>query len=286
MCRLFGMNAGEQPATASFWLLDAPDSLSVQSHREPDGTGLGWFDQHARAHVSKQALAAYEDRQFARRALEVQSRTFVAHVRFASTGALQRRNTHPFEQRGRLFAHNGVIGALDALDAHLGPDRALVKGDTDSERFFALITREVQACGGDVHAGISAACSWIAAQLPLFAINFILADAQRLWALRYPDTHELYLLRRAPGEPLAHDSSLGTRIRSHHGADHAMVVFASERMDGDEDWVALSSGELVSVSGDLQVHTSQILSGPPAHPLTLADLDERARRSQAKLPAG
>jgi predicted glutamine amidotransferase len=122
MCRLFAMSAGEHAATASFWLVDAPDSLSVQSHREPDGTGLGWFDDDGRAHVWKQPVAAYEDPSFAHRAHEVRSRTFVAHIRFASTGSLQRRNTHPFEQRGRLFAHNGVIQDLPALEEHLGAD--------------------------------------------------------------------------------------------------------------------------------------------------------------------
>jgi predicted glutamine amidotransferase len=285
MCRLFAMNAGERAAGASFWLLDAPDSLSVQSHREPDGTGLGWFDDEGRPHVFKQAIAAYEDRAFAHRAHELRSRTFVAHIRFASTGSLQPRNTHPFEQDGRLFAHNGVIEGLAALEQHLGDDLALVKGDTDSERFFALITREAQERGGDVEAGIVAACSWIAAQLPLFAINFVLAAAGRVWALRYPLTHELYLLHRPPGQALDHRSSLGSHISSAHGADHPLVVIASERMDGDEDWVEIASGELVSIAPDLHVTKREILSGPPAHLLKLADLDERARNSQAKVPS-
>src|SRR5208282_5938369 len=112
MCRLFGMSAGSTPARATFWLLQAPDSLAEQSRREPDGTGLGWFDESARPHVSKQPIAAYDDARFGREAHEVSSRTFVAHVRFASTGKLIMRNTHPFEQHGRLFAHNGVIEDL------------------------------------------------------------------------------------------------------------------------------------------------------------------------------
>src|ERR1700722_17725323 len=107
VCRLFGMSAGKDPATATFWLLDAPDSLSQQSRREPDGTGLGWFDERGAPHLSKQPLAAYEDRRFAREAREVRSSTFVAHVRFASTGGLDVRTPPPVEQRGRLFAPNG-----------------------------------------------------------------------------------------------------------------------------------------------------------------------------------
>ena len=95
----------------------------------------------------------------------MQSATFLAHVRFASTGGIQPRNTHPFCQDGRLFAHNGVINGLDRLEAHLGDDLRLVGGDTDSERFFALITRETRAHGGDVTAGITHAIRWIARRI-------------------------------------------------------------------------------------------------------------------------
>ena len=184
MCRLFGMSAGPTPARATFWLLEAPDSLATQSRREPDGTGLGWFDDHGVPHVSKQPIAAYTDAEFAREAREVSSRNALAHIRFASTGALTPQNTHPFLQEGRLFAHNGVIEGLPALEAHVGEDMRLVEGETDSERLFALITREISAREGYVAAGIEAACSWVATRLPLFAINFVLATADGLWALR------------------------------------------------------------------------------------------------------
>jgi glutamine amidotransferase len=282
MCRLFAMSAGQERAHATFWLLDAPDSLTVQSHREPDGTGLGWFDADGTAHVSKQPLAAYGDATFARRAHDVSSRTFIAHIRFASTGPLAPRNTHPFEQHGRLFAHNGVIEDLPALDAHLGEDRKLVKGDTDSERFFALITREIAAHDGDVERGITAACTWVAEELPLFAINFVLASAERVWALRYPLTHELYLCERAPGTALEHSSSFGSRVTSERGERRPLVVIASERMDADSGWRGLGCGELVGVSPTLEVSSRRILDSPPAHALSLEDLGERARRSQSK----
>ena len=122
MCRLFGMSGGSEPVRATFWLLQASDSLSEQSRREPDGAGIGFFDDADRPVVSKQPLAAFEDRRFAEEAKDVQARTFVAHVRFASTGALTVANTHPFEQDGRLFAHNGVIEGLPALESELGPE--------------------------------------------------------------------------------------------------------------------------------------------------------------------
>ncbi len=277
------MSAGHERARATFWLLDAPDSLSVQSHREPDGTGLGWFDRTGSPRVSKQPLAAYDDAAFARQAHEVASTTFIAHVRFASTGSLQAQNTHPFEQHARLFAHNGVIEELPALDAHLGEDLQLVKGDTDSERFFALITREIAARDGDVAGGIAASCTWVAEHLPLFAINFVLATAEGLWGLRYPHTHELFLLQREPGSELDHSSSLGSRVTSRHGRARPLVVIASERMDADSGWRLLAPGELVEVTPALRVSFQHILDSPPARPLSLADLGARARRSQTKV---
>lgn len=287
MCRLFGLSGGPERVSATFWLLNAPDSLSDQSHREPDGTGVGTFDAHGRPVVDKQPLAAYQDREFARAARELTSRTFVAHVRYASTGELTPNNTHPFELDERLFAHNGVVGDLPALERELGSDLRRVRGDTDSERFFALITREIER-SGDVGDGISVAARWVAEHLPLLSANFILIDADDLWALRYPDTHDLYVLERQPGghrgaEPLKHTGKRRPdriSVAAHTLAARPSVVVATERMDDDPGWRPLDSGELLHVAADLTVSSHRIIDHPPTHPLTLADLGQRAAASQ------
>src|SRR5437763_8851300 len=85
MCRLFGMSGGPERVRATFWLLEAPDSLAQQSRREPDGTGLGFYEESGAPVMQKQPLAAYEDHAFAHAAREACSRTFVAHVRYPST---------------------------------------------------------------------------------------------------------------------------------------------------------------------------------------------------------
>ncbi len=279
------MSGGRVPVQATFWLLEAPDSLAQQSRREPDGTGIGSFTADGRPLISKQALAAYEDQRFAREARSLRSRTFVAHVRYASTGANEARNTHPFEQCGRIFAHNGVIGDLGALERELGDAIALVSGDTDSERFFALITREIERAG-DIAEGIISAAGWVAANLPVFALNCILITDGGLWALRYPAVHELHVLERDPGGPsgarhLEHASASGSiRVRAGELAGRAAVVVATERMDEDPGWRELESGELLHVDGELAVSRRQGLDRPPAHPLTLADLDPKAAASQ------
>ncbi|MGD0167995.1 MAG: class II glutamine amidotransferase [Gaiellaceae bacterium] len=286
MCRLFGMSGGARPLSAEFWLLDAPDSLTVQSRRNPDGTGLGIFDQKGHPIVQKAPIPAFDDASFAREARRESSRTFLAHVRFASTGALTLANTHPFEQEGRLFAHNGVLGGLSRLEDELGDDRVLVEGETDSERLFALITRETRRCEGDVQRGIAAAVSWIAAHLPVYSLNLILTNESELFALRYPETHTLYVLDRAAGghrggQPLHHQSSLGTRVHSDEAAQRPVVVLASEPMDDDPGWRLLESGELLHVGAELELGSTVALPDPPAHRLELRDLSELGRASQS-----
>ncbi|WP_067537382.1 class II glutamine amidotransferase [Nocardia crassostreae] len=286
MCRLFGLTAAPQRVRATFWLLNAPDSLVRQSRREPDGVGLGTFTADGSPLVEKQPIAAYRDAQFAREAHERESTTFLAHIRFASTGGLEARNTHPFTQHDRLFAHNGVLQGLDALDAELGDYRALVHGDTDSERFFALITERTDRHDGDVSAGITDAVAWIADRLPVYALNLILTTATDLWALRYPDTHELFWLDRAAGDAhggdrLEHTGRRGINARSTRLADHPAVVVASETMDDDPGWQPLAPGELLHVDGALRARTTTILDSPPRQLFSLAQLDTTAAASQS-----
>src|SRR5262249_22924629 len=97
------------------------------------------------------------------------------------------------------MAHNGGLGELGRLEERLGHYRDLVQGDTDSERYFALITQQLDAQGGDVGAGIAAAARWIGARLPVSSLNTVVAAAGELWALRYPGQHALHILERPAG---------------------------------------------------------------------------------------
>ena len=274
MCRLFGLTAGTARIRATFWLLDAPDSLEVQSHRNADGEGIGFFDPAGEPVLDKQPEAAFRDQEFTHEAQQAESPVFIAHVRFATTGGRTVRNTHPFSMAGRIMAHNGGFGDLAQLDAQLGSYRDLVLGDTDSERYFALITQQTDAHGGDVGAGIAAAATWIAARLPVSSLNTIVAAAGQLWALRYPGQHALHVLERpaGPSQGVAdgmHVRSSLSSVRAPDLADTASVVVASERLDGESGWRMLAPGELVHVRPDLSVHAQLVLPQPPAHPMPL-----------------
>jgi predicted glutamine amidotransferase len=271
MCRLFGLTSGTVPVRATFWLLDAPDSLEVQSRRNADGSGIGFFDSAGTPVLDKQPEPAFSDEEFIREARQASSAAFVAHVRWASTGGRTVQNTHPFAMHGRIMAHNGGFGELLRLEAQLGSYASLVLGDTDSERYFALILKETEARGGDVGAGITAAARWIAEHLPLSSLNTIVAAPGELWALRYPAQHALHILSRPAGTVRVEAGARGLHVRSATSSIHApgldavpSVVVASEELDGESGWRMLESGELVHVGPDLSVRSKVVLSEPPA----------------------
>lgn len=282
MCRLFGLHADRRVVTATFWLLEAPDNLVEQSKRNPDGTGLGVFEAGGKPVLFKEPVAAWQDSEFATEAHELTGTTFIAHVRYSSSAALEVRNTHPFLQDNRIFAHNGVVTGLDVVDTRLrelGVEE-LVQGETDSERVFALITACIRMHDGDVGAGIVDAVGWLAETVPIFALNVLLSTATDIWALRYPETHELYMLdRRDVSDRHLRMDSRRITAHSEHLSEHASVVFASEPMD-DDDWQLLAPGELVHVDADVRPTRQLAFPDPPKHQLCHEDLTSQAAASQ------
>ena len=127
--------------------------------------------------------------------------------------------------------------------------------------------------------------------MPLLALNFVLTTATDLWALRYPDTHELYVLEDRPSGGTATGAALDARsprIRAAAAdlATQASVVMATEWMDDDPGWRPLDAGELLHVDRELTLHCSKPFPPRPAHLLRLADLDATAAASQGSHQAG
>jgi len=281
---LFGLTAGHARVQATFWLLDAPDSLEVQSRRNVDGSGIGFFDPAGAPVLDKQPEPAFRDQEFIHEAKRAKSAAFVAHVRWATAGGRTVRNTHPFAMNGRIMAHNGGFGELARLERQLGSYSSLVLGDTDSERYFALISQQADAHGGDVGAGIAAAARWIAANLPVSSLNTVVTTPGHLWALRYPAQHALHIIERpaVPGERPAgrgeHPAGqAGLHLRSSTSSFHVpglrsapSVVVASEQLDGESGWRMLHPGELVHVGPDLSVRSTLVLAEPPARLVPLS----------------
>ena len=108
-----------------------------------DGFGLGWYMHRPEPGLFKTAEPAWSNENVTEICTQVRARIFMAHVRAASTGAIQRTNAHPFKYRNWLFQHNGYLGRFDALRRDLQFDIGeeyfgYLKGTTDSETLFLL----------------------------------------------------------------------------------------------------------------------------------------------------
>jgi len=270
------MSGGANEVQATFWLLDAPTSLVALSETQPDGVGLGTFNPDGTPWVYRKPVAANRSQTFIADAHEVRSRTFLAHIRHATAGQPTIENTHPFEQHGRLFAHNGVVGGLPDLRERLGEHAALVGGSTDSELYFTLMTKRIEEQGGDVIAGITAAAREIAAEIPLYSLNMLLTTQTDVWALRYPDTNELWILERSiaalggPDGVFDERSASGiTRVFSGQLSILPATIIASQPMDTNPLWRLLEPGELVHIDPELRVTSTIAVPDPPAEMLEL-----------------
>ena len=244
MCRLFGTLAAE-PITAQFWLLGAPDSMLDQSHKNPDGTGLAHYVGREPM-LEKHPIAAHEDREFAAEARQVHSHLIVAHIRHATRGEPRLENTQPFVHGSLVFAHNGTIDGLEDLPASLG----FFLGDTDSERYFALLRHHIREAS-DTPTGIRKAIGWISENCTYTSLNFLLADGELLYALRLPGTEELYVRRLETEEELRSLSSYGTRAESSYC--QGAILFASEKVDLTPSWSELEPGTLAIAHRDLRL---------------------------------
>jgi glutamine amidotransferase len=242
MCRLFGIMTTE-PVAAQFWLLGATDSMLDQSYRNPDGTGLAHY-VGPKLVVEKHPIAAHEDREFAAEARSAHSHLFVAHVRHATRGEPRPENTQPFSRGNLVFAHNGTVDGLEDLPGSLG----LFLGNTDSERYFALLHHHIREAR-DTITGIRKTIRWVKDNCTYSSLNFLLADGDSLYALRLPGKEGLFVRRLEVEEDLRCLSSYGTRTEGH--VPQGAVLFASERIDSAPSWRELEPGTLAVANSGL-----------------------------------
>jgi predicted glutamine amidotransferase len=140
---------------------------------------------------------------------------------------------------------------LEELPESLG----LFLGETDSERYFALLHHHIGKAQ-DTITGIRKAIDWIEENCTYSSLNFLLADGESHYALRFPEQERLFVRRLEPEEELRGLSSYGTRTEGR--VPQGAVLFASERVDTALSWRELEAGTLAVARRDLRVDLHQV----------------------------
>ena len=83
------------------------------------------------------------------------------------------------------------------------------------------------------------------------SLNFILADGDYLYALRLPETENLYVRGLAGEEDFRGLSSYGTRMECSERC--RAILFASEEIDSADTWRKLEPGTISVACPDLRL---------------------------------
>ncbi len=245
MCRLLGI-VSSRPIDFRVLLTERPRSLETLGEEHGDGWGLAAFSR-GRWRMHKGTRPASRDARFHQQALDLRGELLVSHVRKRTVGGTCRANSHPFWRGRWVFAHNGTVEDRAWLAQQISAPRAAeIRGDTDSEIFFAFLLTRLDAAGladapaspatDELVARVAAECR---AYSRFGSLNFLLSDGETCWAHRFG--RSLYVLERGAREP-------APSRRAHS------VFVASEAMTA-EAWREVPNGALLrierSASGEI-----------------------------------
>ena len=272
MCRIFGFRS-VLDSRVHRSLLSAENALAVQSERHPDGWGVSYYVGGS-PHVIRSAGTALTDQLFKRVSGIVTSQTVLAHIRKATQGEISPLNCHPFQYGRWVMAHNGDVPAFpqvrDALLERVAPRfRRFLLGDTDSEVIFHLFLTHLAARAdltrrgtpvdqvvaalreaiGDVHEVMAAAGATDAPPLLTLVVTDgeILVGHQGGKELHY-STWKTSCSEREGCPFLARECEAPTES----GYVNHLIV-SSEPLLGENVWVRLEPGEIVSVDAFMRL---------------------------------
>ena len=155
------------PTTATFWLLDAPTTSPRRADATP--TAPAWGIRPGRSRRGpQQPMAAWEDSEFATEAHELTRTTFIAHVRYATTGGLDGVE-HASVPAGRPAVRAQRCGARPRCPRR-PPSRSRYRGSRCRAIGFRTRLRvDHRLCSGPwrrCEAGLRDAVEWLADNVP------------------------------------------------------------------------------------------------------------------------
>jgi len=246
MCELLGLCFNREVTVQL-----AFSGLKAGATDNPDGWGVAWYNEYG-TQVIKEARPVDQSR-LARSFLEdlgARSRTFVSHIRLATTGEADYVNTHPFyrkfDDKTWVFAHNGTMDTEQLSFPH---GEFIPIGTTDSELIFCSLLswlkhHELRLADRDefilLHEKLG--------EINRFGeLNLIFSDGNRLFAYHdrsgYVGLH--FLLRQVPYKVVRlRGQYLTLDLAEIIDPDERGYLVASEPLS-DEKWISFKPGQLL-----------------------------------------
>lgn len=250
----------------------------MDEHLNGDGFGISWYipDIDNLPGVFKSIQPAWNNINLEMLSKKILSGCFLAHVRAASKGGISYFNTHPFTFKEYSFMHNGIIGGFEKIRRSIHCELSeeiynWVKGQTDSELFFALYLDLLQKSNKEFNAQSSLEVFKEAVALILqlkkkfdvsettTLINSVISDGKNLFVFRYVSsaTKEANSLYYSCGHQLAYKD--GYSYMQPSEKENSGVLIASESLTACKTgWQKVPQNHVLIVSENLDITIHEI----------------------------
>jgi len=174
---------------------------------------------------------------------------FIGHVRFASRGEVNLKNTHPFTRRINgsdfVFAHNGTL-SIDQLNRR-DAGTFLVEGSTDSELAMCVLLSWMTRDKVDHH-DYTRIERFLKDLNVAGNLNLLFSDGQRLYGYHDVSGYNglCWTHRKAPFCQVSlRDEDWKADLGEDKSPDQKGFVIASRRLTDGEDWRNFQPGSLM-----------------------------------------
>jgi len=249
MCRLIAI-IGKSENTAllleQFQLLAHNGQVPGASSGHKDGWGIVGYQKGKMTIYERDSKDAFKNEKYSRavkKVLKARADIIIGHLRKASVGKNRLENTHPFIFKNVSFAQNGTVFQSEKISLQ-SKFAKQIRGTSDSERLFYFILQDADKCkSNDIRQSIMSSVKNIRQQLDYTAMNILISDGTRLWALR--EVNEKNEIVKE--EKLIQYYTLFVGIEKKSGA----IIIASEKTKiRGIQWSALKNHEMIEIIAD------------------------------------
>ena len=238
MCELFAVSAKNKTPVTGLLM-----EFFSHSREHSNGWGIAVFENGFQ-NVEREPVRASDSAYLKNRlAAGFEVTTVMAHIRKATIGDVEYRNTHPFVTRdvsGRVWTlmHNGTIFESGVLSPYLHRQ----KGTTDSERVLLYLVDQInenledELNSFDVNERFQVAEDVIRQLAPGNKLNLVFSDGEYL-----------YVHKNAPGTLYIREGGSGT--------------FFSTRPLGRGDWNEVPQNQLLIYKDGFRIYTGEKHTG-------------------------
>lgn len=245
MCQLLGVSSNKK--------VDVQFSLKEFRERgrsNPHGFGFVFYENGNPKLIKKPS--SFQEEDIEKEDYKFKSKIIIGHVRFATCGGPNHKNTHPFVKDNWSFAHNGTV-----IEIKYRPlNKFKPEGETDSEYAFCYLLDRIHD-KNDIKEIIKIlekeASEIIKLGNKKVKFNFLLSDGNYLFA--YGHTSLYFVKRESPFPTVTLKySKYKLNLNEIKSPDEKAIIIATEPLTKEENWQKFEGLKLFKDGEEIKIN--------------------------------